>query len=125
MKTVLLVDDEAPILAAVRRALGYHGVHVLTASTGDEAIRQLIVAGHVDVILVDINLGGECGAEVAADLSRIAPAARVVFMSAHSKETLAEDGIFLGDARFVSKPVALESLEWALSLMPPPLRSGE
>ncbi|MCO5976349.1 EAL domain-containing protein [Ideonella oryzae] len=61
-RTLLLVDDEDNILAALRRLLRRDGYEILTARNGDEALRCL--AEHpVDVILSDQRMPGMTGVE--------------------------------------------------------------
>jgi two-component system, NarL family, nitrate/nitrite response regulator NarL len=66
----LIVDDSRRFLDAARGLLERQGITVVgVASTGAEALR---LAGelHPDVTLLDIDLGGESGFDVAGRLSR-------------------------------------------------------
>lgn len=67
--SVLLVDDEEPIVEVLGRVLRGHGYSVRTASCGADALYAL--TEHVpDVVLLDINLPDLTGWEV---LRRLAP----------------------------------------------------
>jgi CheY-like chemotaxis protein len=60
--TLLLVDDEANILAALRRLLRRDGYTLITAASGEEGLQKL--AEHpVDVILSDQRMPGMSGVE--------------------------------------------------------------
>jgi DNA-binding NarL/FixJ family response regulator len=65
---VLIVDDSPGFQAAARRLLEFEGMTIAgVASTGAEALR-LAEQLRPDVILVDVDLGGESGLELARRL---------------------------------------------------------
>ena len=84
----LLVDDSTPFLAAASKLLRAEGLAVVgVASTGAEArarVREL----EPDVTIVDVNLDGESGFDVAWDLAE--SSTRVILTSTHSESDLAE-----------------------------------
>lgn len=88
----LLVDDSAGFLVAARVLLERQGIEIVgTASTGAEALR---LAGELqpDVVLADIDLGGESGFELARDLTRetsLRPSS-VILISTHSESDFAD-----------------------------------
>jgi signal transduction histidine kinase/ActR/RegA family two-component response regulator len=57
---VMMVDDEADARNLVRRLLEDHGAHVVTASSGEEALPQL-AASQFDVLISDIGMPVEDG----------------------------------------------------------------
>jgi DNA-binding NarL/FixJ family response regulator len=88
----LIVDDSPRFLDAARALLERQGMTVVgVASTGVEAVRQA-EALRPDVTLVDIDLGGESGFEVARRLRRDAgvAASRVILISTHAEADYAE-----------------------------------
>ncbi len=88
----LLVDDSPHFLAAARGLLERQGVTVVgVAATGAEALarsREL----RPDVTLVDLDLGGESGLELARRLQRQdgPAAAPVILISTHAEQDYAE-----------------------------------
>jgi two-component system nitrate/nitrite response regulator NarL len=85
----LIVDDSARFLAAARDALEREGMAVVgVASTGAQALR-LAAELRPDVTLVDIDLGGESGLDVARALSRSAGRTPVILISTHAEEDYA------------------------------------
>jgi len=52
-RTVLIVDDEAPIIAALTERFAEENLNVIVAHDGDEGLRMAL-AKHPDVILLDI-----------------------------------------------------------------------
>jgi DNA-binding NarL/FixJ family response regulator len=86
----LIVDDSESFLASASRLLAAQGVEVVgRASSGAEAL-QLAQKLEPDVALVDVQLGGEDGFEVTRRLAATAPLTRVILISSHSKDELAE-----------------------------------
>jgi DNA-binding NarL/FixJ family response regulator len=86
----LIVDDSEAFLASASRFLSAHGLEVVgRASCGAEALR-LARELEPDVVLVDVQLGGEDGLEVTRRLTATAHAPRVILISSHSQDDLAE-----------------------------------
>ena len=88
----LIVDDSPQFLATARRWLERQGMTVVGgASTAAEAVRQAAEL-RPDVVLVDIDLGGESGFEVVRRLEAIARphSFQVILISAYAEEDYAE-----------------------------------
>ncbi len=92
MLRCLIVDDSAPFLAAARRWLEGQGITVVgVASTPTEALHQAAQL-HPDVVLVDIDLGGDSGFEVTRQLHERSDGDLfdMILISAHAEEDYAE-----------------------------------
>jgi len=90
MLRCLIVDDSPRFLDAARGLLERQGVAVVgVASTGAEALRR---AGELrpDVTLVDIDLGGESGLELARRLRDQDGPVPVILISTHAEQDYAE-----------------------------------
>jgi DNA-binding NarL/FixJ family response regulator len=88
----LIVDDSRRFLDAARGLLERQGLTVVgEASTSAEALR-LAAELQPDVTLVDIDLGGESGFELARRLRREATtaASRMILISTHAEQDYAE-----------------------------------
>jgi DNA-binding NarL/FixJ family response regulator len=86
----LLVDDNPQFLAAAQALLEREGLLVVgTASTIAEAVDRAAVLGP-QVALVDIDLGGESGFDVAERLGRGARAIPVIMISTHGGDDYAD-----------------------------------
>ncbi|MFJ9632830.1 response regulator [Streptomyces sp. NPDC091280] len=84
----LLVDDSARFLEAARALLERGGIDVVgIASTGADALAQARETAP-DVVLVDLDLDGENGFDVARRLVGDVPA--VILISTHSREDFQE-----------------------------------
>jgi DNA-binding NarL/FixJ family response regulator len=88
----LIVDDSANFRGAARSLLEPQGVTVVgEASTGAQALR-LVDELRPDVTLVDINLGGESGFDLAEQLfwDPRAALSPVILISTYSEQDIAE-----------------------------------
>jgi CheY-like chemotaxis protein len=88
----LIVDDSAGFVDAARGLLECQGLSVVgVASGGGEALR-LFEELRPDVTLVDINLGGESGFEIAEQLHRVGGStpSPVILISTHAAQDFAD-----------------------------------
>jgi DNA-binding NarL/FixJ family response regulator len=82
----LIVDDSLRFIDAARGLLERQGLRVVgVAVNGSDAVR-LAHQLRPDVTLLDINLGGESGFEVAEQLHRDATPSPVILISTHAEE---------------------------------------
>jgi DNA-binding NarL/FixJ family response regulator len=105
----LLIADDNEIVRIGVRALLRERTDWETcgfAASGREAIakvRELLP----DVVILDLTMPDMIGFEVAAEISRIAPATKIVFFSIHDFPV---DAIEVGAAAFVSKTAPAKEL---------------
>jgi DNA-binding response OmpR family regulator len=104
-RTVLVVDDHAPLRTLCRINLKGAGFRVLEATDGDEAL-ELVRADRPDVILLDIMMPRVSGWEVAAALlvDRSADRIPIIFVSARTGVTDRIRAFELGARAYVMKP---------------------
>ena len=86
----LIVDDNEEFLASASRLLASQGMEIVgRASSGTDAVR-LATTLTPDVALVDVQLGDEDGTKVARRLAIDEGTTRVILISTHSEDDLAE-----------------------------------
>jgi CheY-like chemotaxis protein len=88
----LIVDDSIRFLRAASGLLEREGISVVgTACSGDDALEQARQL-RPDVLLLDIDLGGESGLELARRLAEQPglQASRTILISTHDEEDFAE-----------------------------------
>jgi two-component system nitrate/nitrite response regulator NarL len=86
----LIVDDNEEFLDSASRLLSAQGLEVVgRASSGAAAVRLAQTLGP-DVALVDVQLGDEDGLEVTRRLATDARGTRIILISTHSENELAE-----------------------------------
>lgn len=100
---ILVVDDDANVLAVVRTALESRNMRVRCASNGPEALR-LVGETAPDALVLDVNMSGMDGFEVLAAIRRQALPARVVMLTARQQERDILRGFELGADDYVVKP---------------------
>jgi DNA-binding NtrC family response regulator len=106
--TILVVDDNRSILAAVEILLQTRFAKVLT-TTNPNRIRQILSGERIDVALLDMNFSaginsGNEGLFWLAEIKRQDPSVQVVLFTAYADIELAVRGIKEGAADFVVKP---------------------
>lgn len=81
---VLIVDDDRAALYALSEVLGDLPVRLVLATSGEEALRQ-VLKNEFAAILLDVRLPNMDGFEVAAAIRSLERARRIpiIFMSAH------------------------------------------
>jgi CheY-like chemotaxis protein len=87
--TCLIVDDSTRFLDIATSLLERQGVAVVgTASSAAEALER-VTELRPDVVLVDIELGGDSGFELTRDLAKTKDA-RIILTSAHAEVDFAD-----------------------------------
>jgi signal transduction histidine kinase/DNA-binding LacI/PurR family transcriptional regulator/ActR/RegA family two-component response regulator len=109
-ETVLLVEDEQPILKLAERVLVDAGYRVLSAASGVEA-RQLWAANEdkVDLLLSDVTMPGLSGIAFAAELAVSGRPPRTLFISGRLPGDHAVPALPDG-AAFLQKPFRVSAL---------------
>jgi PAS domain S-box-containing protein len=108
-ETVLVVDDEAPIRAAVRRALQRSGYTVVEAADGGEALEVVLAASAApDLVLTDVRMPRLGGIALAEQLRELRPDLPVLFMSGYADDLFESGEIPPG--RLLPKPFAPSTL---------------
>ena len=120
MATVLIVDDEPPIVELVRFTLEDEHVRVLEASDGLEAL-EVAFAERPDLIFLDVQLPRLNGFEVCRRL-RLEPGlekTRIVMLTAASQAQDLARGRAAGADLYLTKPFSpLRLLTLVSSLLP-------
>ena len=89
MASVLVIDDEDSLRAALRRNLQKSGYQVVEASEGRQAI-QLLASSQVDLVLIDIFMPGKEGLETIRELRKSYPNIPVIAMSGGGSKGMAD-----------------------------------
>jgi signal transduction histidine kinase/ActR/RegA family two-component response regulator len=113
--TVLVVDDEVPILSATRRLLERRGYKVLTAEGGAEAVQLAQnAAAPIDVAILDLRMPGMSGVDTFGPLMALLPKLRVLLASAYELDADAQALLTSGAVDFVRKPFRVDDLGAAI-----------
>ncbi|HSY19530.1 MAG TPA: PAS domain S-box protein [Candidatus Acidoferrales bacterium] len=111
-ETILLVEDDRSLRAALRIALSRLGYRVLEATTGPEALeawRQHSDA--IQLVLTDMIMpGGMNGRELAQQLVAKNPKLKVVYASGYSDKIASKDLVLEEGVNFLIKPFEAHKL---------------
>jgi len=108
-KSILIVDDEVPILNSLSGILEDEGYQVAVAKNGVEALK-LAGTEPPDLVLLDIWMPEMDGIETLKKLKEQAPRVLVMMMSGHGSIETAVKAIKLGAYDYIEKPLSLENV---------------
>ena len=101
---VLLVDDEANILSALRRLLRPHGYRLFVASSGAEAL-TILEKESVDLVLSDMRMPEMDGAQFLAQVRARWPLVMRILLTGYADLTSTVAAINKGEVfRYIAKP---------------------
>ena len=109
--TILIVEDEAPLLTLLRYNLEKHGFRVEEATDGQEALLR-VAENKPDLVLLDWMLPTLSGIEVCRQIRR-RPATRdlpVIMVTARTEDQDAVRALDIGADDYITKPFAVEAL---------------
>lgn len=106
---LLVVDDEHLIRWSLEQNLKKQGYEVVTAASGEDALR-LVREEQPDLVLLDIQLPGISGIDVLEKIKEIDEDVAVIMVTAHSGLETAVNAMRLGAFDYVSKPFNLDEL---------------
>ena len=117
-KTVLLVDDDARNIFALSSVLERRGMHVLTATTGREAITSLEQAADISIVLMDIMMPEMDGYETMQAIRAQGKWRRlpIIALTAKAMKGDREKCLEAGASDYLAKPVNTEQLLAALRM---------
>ena len=100
---VLIVDDAPDTIEIIQTLLRYEGYEVITASTGEEGVKEA-AKEQPEVVLMDINLPGIDGNEALRRIKKINPLESVVMLTAFATVENAIQALKEGASDFIKKP---------------------
>jgi two-component system phosphate regulon response regulator PhoB len=109
--TILVVEDEAPLLMLLRYNLEKQGFRVDEAADGEEALAR-IAEGRPDLVLLDWMLPALSGIEVCRQLRR-RPGTRdlpIIMVTARTEDQDAVRALDTGADDYIAKPFAMDGL---------------
>jgi two-component system nitrogen regulation response regulator GlnG len=109
MATLLVVDDEASILLAFRKAFREPAVTVVTAQTAAEGL-EIAQQQRPDVIVLDVHLPDMSGLEMLSRLRELDARSPVIFITGQSTTDTAIEAMKLGAYEYLLKPLELATL---------------
>jgi CheY-like chemotaxis protein len=111
-RKVLLVDDDIRNIFALSSVLERHGMRVMTASTGREAVELIDATPDISIVLMDIMMPEMDGYETIHQIRRNAALRRlpIVALTAKAMKGDREKCMEAGASDYIAKPVDTEQL---------------
>jgi DNA-binding response OmpR family regulator len=106
-KCILVVDDELEIRQIIGLLLEAEGYAVVTAEDGLQAAQ--LAGSEIDLYLLDVNMPGQTGILVAADIRKKFDAP-IIFLTAYSSESDKVMGFSVGADDYIVKPFSTAEL---------------
>ena len=115
-KRIVLIDDEAGVVLALRLLLQSMGFDVEALSDPQKALDYICqgssgaALNHVDLVLCDLRMPVKNGFEVLTEIKQFAPNLPCIIMSGHAEDAEQKKALALGAKAFLSKPFGPDEL---------------
>jgi signal transduction histidine kinase len=113
MTSLLVIDDERPILEMLEMSLASEGYNVMTAESGKEGLKIFEEQGP-KLVLTDIKMPGMDGIEVLKKIKALDDEAEVIVITGHGDMNSAISALQHGASDFITKPIRDEVLMLSL-----------
>ena len=107
--TILIVDDEPPILRLLRTSLVSQGFQVIEAMNGENALAE-VGRSSPDLVILDLGLPDMDGLDVIRTLRGTGNAVPILVLSSRSDEKGKVEALDLGADDYVTKPFGTAEL---------------
>ena len=110
-ETILVVEDDDGVRAAVTDLLSELGYTVLRAANAEEALTVLKAGAHIDLLFTDVVMPGNIPTrELARRAKDSRPNLRVLFTSGYTQNAIVHNGKLDDDVFLLSKPYRKDDL---------------
>lgn len=109
-ETILIVEDEASVLAMTAATLQEIGYTVLTAGGAHQAIGMIRGGVKFDLLLTDVVMPEMDGRKMSEQVRELVPDLRVLFMTGFTKNAIVHHGTLDAGVHLVQKPFTIEEL---------------
>jgi YesN/AraC family two-component response regulator len=119
-KKIMIVDDEETLTFSLYQSFKLWDQHyeVVTAASGDEAVKKLMLS-EFDIVITDISMPGMSGIELLSHIKADFPKTEVIIMTAYGSEEKREEALKNGARYYLEKPFEIMELkELVMKLLP-------
>jgi YesN/AraC family two-component response regulator len=115
--TILIIDDSRVSRMMIKSIIVDNHEHwnILEAANADEAV-SVSEQNDIQLMIIDYNMPGRNGLEVAVDLIKLHPKAHKFMLSANIQDSIKEKAELL-TLKFVSKPITEDSIKSIISVL--------
>lgn len=104
-ETILLVEDEEAVRHLATLVLEKAGYRLLTASSGDEALRIAHENDtQIDLVVTDVVMPGSSGRQTVERLRQTRSGFKVLFMSGYTDDAVVRHGVLQANVAYLQKP---------------------
>ncbi len=107
---IMLVDDEVPFVETMTKRLDKRGLKIISAHSGEEALRLLDRERGVEVIILDVKMPGMDGIAALQEIKKRYPLKEVIMLTGHATVETAIEGMKLGAFDYLMKPCDIDTL---------------
>jgi CheY-like chemotaxis protein len=118
---ILVVDDEPVVVEFAERVLQTAGYHIMTATSGDAALKLCTEQGLPDLLVTDMKMPRMEGDELASKLRQQDPDLKVLYLTGFADLLFKNKELLWDGEAYLEKPCTIDGLLEAVSL----LLSGE
>jgi len=104
-ETILIVEDDDGVRQYASEVLRDLNYQVIEAKDSAAALRLLDAEKPFDLLLTDVVLPGKNGRELADEVKRRRPDAKIIFMTGYSRNAIVHQGRLDRGAELISKPL--------------------
>jgi DNA-binding NtrC family response regulator len=107
---LLLVDDDVPFVETMTKRLTKRGLEIITAFSGEEALKRLKENDRIEVVILDVKMPGMDGIQALREIKNSHPLVEVVMLTGHATVETAILGMKLGAFDYLMKPCDMDLL---------------
>lgn len=104
LPTVLVVEDDAPTRAIVRRVLEHEGYHVSEASNGTEGIAWLEAGSPLDLLIADLDMPVMRGEVMTERVREMRPDLKILYLTGNIDSLMDDRPVLWPGEAFLEKP---------------------
>jgi DNA-binding NtrC family response regulator len=120
---ILVVDDDAVVLASCRRILGAEGHQVTSSSSVREAL-EILERQEFDLLLVDVIMPEYDGIQLIGKVRQNRATMPILVMSGYPTPETISSGLRMGATHFIAKPFTPQELIAAVNKAAEPSPEG-
>lgn len=109
MNKILVVDDDVHVRMMLEAVLESEGYSVVLAHSGPEAL-AMMKEEQPSLVLLDYMMPGMNGLDVLREIKKSHGQTKVIMVTGHGNEKLANEMLKSGAADYIQKPFAMDQL---------------
>ncbi len=110
-ETILIVEDEAPVLKYLESILDNYGYNYISVKSGEEALQVFTKReDEIDLLISDVIMTGIDGVELANRIKEEKPDLKIILSSGYSNKKVAKSKIKDKGYKFIQKPYDILNL---------------